>query len=287
MIYRFSPILKTLVWGTETWLLSGVKGNESVVSSGPCKGLTINEIYGGEFPLLIKFIDSNEDLSIQVHPDDDLARRRHNCNGKTEMWYVRSADAGAHLLSGFKTAVDEAEFESLVRENRITDVLARHEVKTGDVFFLPAGRIHAIGGGCHIAEIQQTSDITYRIWDYGRTGLDGKPRQLHVKEAAEAIDYKVYPQYKTEYSPAENAETLLVNCRYFVTSLFDLSEPFVKDLSRLNAFYTVICLDGRGLVGGEDVKPGDVLLFSPDEDGVRFNPSDGGLKLLSTYFLAL
>ena len=151
MLYKFKPILKTLVWGTESWVLSGVPGNESVVAEGPDAGRTLNDIYGGEFPLLIKFIDAHDDLSIQVHPNDELAARRHGCKGKTEMWYVIGAGEGAHLFSGLSKSVTPSEYEAHVLDGTITSILADYKVAPGDVFFLPAGRIHAIGGGCYLA----------------------------------------------------------------------------------------------------------------------------------------
>ena len=222
-MYKFTPILKTLVWGTESWVLSGVPGDESVVAEGPEAGKKITEIYPGQFPLLIKFIDTKQDLSVQVHPDDKLAMARYGLNGKTEMWYVIDAAPGASLMSGLKESITPDDYVRLVEEDRITDVLAKHAVAPGDVFFLPAGRIHAIGGGCFLAEIQQTSDLTYRIYDYGRLGLDGKPRQLHTQEAKDAIDYRVYPEYRTKYEMRRDTAVELVRCPYFTTELFELT----------------------------------------------------------------
>ena len=190
-MYKFHPILQTLVWGTESWVLSGVPGNESVVAEGPAAGKKITELFPGQFPLLIKFIDAHDDLSIQVHPDDELAAKRHNCKGKTEMWYIIGAREGAHLLSGFKENIDADKYVELVEKGEIVSVLSDYKVAPGDVFFLPAGRVPASGGGCYLPEIQQTSDIAYRIFDYNRPGLDGKPRQLHTQEAKDAIDYTV------------------------------------------------------------------------------------------------
>lgn len=281
-MFKFVPIIKHLVWGSETWLISSVPGSESVVADGPCKGKTIGEIYGGEFPLLIKFIDADTDLSIQVHPDDRLARERHGCNGKTEMWYVRKADKGACLLSGLTKEITKDEYVRRVGDNTITDVLGRHEIRKGDVFFLPAGRIHAIGGGCHIAEIQQTSNITYRIYDYGRPGLDGKPRQLHTEEAKDAIDYKVYPSYMTQYEHSQNKEVVLVSCDHFVTSLYDTTRETIRDLSDLNAYLVVICLEGKGSVNGEKISEGDVFLLSDKEKELRIKP-EGNLRLLTSH----
>ena len=252
---KFKPILKTLVWGGEkiapfkgidtdqhnigeSWELSGVKDNESVVANGPLAGRTITELIaeykdrligranyektGTEFPLLIKFIDARQDLSIQVHPDDRLAAERHNgSKGKTEMWYVVNADKDAHLMSGLTRAITPEEYVARVADNTITEVLHDYKVSPGDVFFLPAGRIHSIGAGSFIAEIQQTSNITYRIYDFGRLGLDGKPRELHTELAKDAIDYNVYDDYRTHYTEKKNEETELVSCSYFTTSLLE------------------------------------------------------------------
>ena len=279
-MYKFTPILKTLVWGTESWVLSGVPGSESVVAEGPQKGKTLSEVYGGQFPLLIKFIDAHQDLSIQVHPDDELAEKRHGCNGKTEMWYVTGTAPGAHLFSGLNTRINPEKYVELVKNDGIVSVLEDHKVAPGDVFFLPAGRIHAIGGGCRLAEIQQTSDITYRIYDYNRPGLDGKPRQLHTEEAKDAIDYKVYPDYRTHYEPRQDAEVELVQCPYFKTTLLDLTKPFEKPVD--SEFLIVICFEGEGTVNGVSLAAGEAALL-PASDGVaRFNPS-GSQKFLLTH----
>ena len=291
MIYRFQPILKTLVWGTENWVLSGVKGNETKVVGGPADGKTLNELYGGEFPLLIKFIDAKKDLSIQVHPNDEVAQQRHGCKGKTEMWYMIDTAPGAHLLAGLSKEITKEDDVKLVEEGRITEVLADHKVAPGDVYFLPAGRIHAICGGCYLAEIQETSDITYRIFDYNRPGLDGKPRQLHTQEAKDVIDYKVYPSYKTEYERRENEEMEVASCPYFTTSVFELSETVEKDLSGLQAvpgnFYIVMGLEGSGSVTGSDgtavqINAGEALLVM-GEDRLTLAPSCGKVKLLTTH----
>lgn len=283
-MYKFKPILKTLVWGTESWVLSGVPGNESVVAEGPDAGKKITDIYPGQFPLLIKFINAHKDLSIQVHPDDDLARERHGCNGKTEMWYVIRAGKGAHLLSGLKRKITPSEYVSLVEKGEIVSVLSDHQVSTGDVFFLPAGRIHAIGAGCYLAEIQQTSDITYRIFDYNRPGLDGKPRQLHTQEAKDAIDYTVSPDYRTHYVSRPDAEVGLVRCRYFTTSLYELDTPAVKSLAGCGDFLIVIGLEGEGKVGEMSIRPGEAILVPSSEESITFTPSgNAGLKLLTTH----
>lgn len=284
-MYKFEPILKTLVWGSEKWVLSAVPGSESVVSEGPDKGRKITELYPGTFPLLIKFIDAKRDLSIQVHPDDELAARRHNCNGKTEMWYVIRADKGARLLSGFRTQIDPEQYEKLVRRDEIVSVLASHDVSEGDVFFLPAGRVHAIGAGCYLAEIQQTSDITYRIYDYNRPGLDGKPRQLHTELAKDAIDYKVYPEYRTPYTPCKDAEVTLVDCPYFKTGLLELDATYRRSLSDCRDFIVLICMEGEGRVRSAEsslcLKAGETILAFAPEGELTIEPSASGMKLLT------
>ena len=284
MIYRFQPILKTLVWGTENWVLSGVKGNETKVVGGPADGKTLNELYGGEFPLLIKFIDAKKDLSIQVHPNDEVAQQRHGCKGKTEMWYMIDTAPGAHLLAGLSKEITKEDYVKLVEEGRITEVLADHKVAPGDVFFLPAGRIHAICGGCYLAEIQETSDITYRIFDYNRPGLDGKPRQLHTQEAKDVIDYKVYPSYKTDYTPRKNAGVEVARCQYFTTDVYDLTKPVSVNLSAQasvpGSFYIVMALKGEGSISGTTIKAGEALLVLGEQE-LRFEPN-GHLTLLTT-----
>ena len=324
---KFHPILKTLVWGGEriapykgictdqrnigeSWELSGVAGNESVVADGPLAGRTITELvreyqgalvgekvyaaHGEKFPLLIKFIDARDDLSIQVHPNDALAAARHNgSKGKTEMWYVVQADEGATLLSGLNREITPLEYVKLVAEDRITEVLERFDVHPGDVFFLPAGRIHAIGAGTFVAEIQQTSDITYRIYDYKRPGLDGKPRQLHTQEAKDAIDYKVYPEYRTTYEARTNRETPLVDCPYFTTSLYTLDKPVAQDLTGIDSFVVVMCLEGEGAleVSGPDfpegilpLRRGETVLVPAAATHIRFLPAIGhSLRCLSSH----
>ena len=278
---------------------------DSVIANGEFEGKTITELVeqfkgqlvgekvyantGNEFPLLIKFIDAKSDLSIQVHPDDELAAKRHNSKGKTEMWYVVGADEGAHLLSGLSEKITPEEYVKRVENNTITDVLTNFNVKAGDVFFLPAGRIHAIGTGCFIAEIQQTSDITYRIYDYGRLGLDGKPRELHTELAKDAIDYNVYPEYKTSYVEKKDDENVLVECKYFTTSQYDLDKPFTKDLSGIDSFLVVMCIEGRGsLTDHEDedhtltLHQGETVLIPATSKGVTFTPLSG-MKLITSY----
>ncbi len=319
---KFKPILKTLVWGGEkiapfkgittdqhnigeSWELSGVKGNESVVANGEFAGKTITELVhefkgkligeenyrrtGDQFPLLIKFIDAKQDLSIQVHPDDELAAARHNgSKGKTEMWYVVAADKDAHLMSGLTREITPEEYEAKVNDHTITDVLHDYKVAPGDVFFLPAGRIHSIGSGSFIAEIQQTSDITYRIYDFGRLGLDGKPRELHTELAKSAIDYTVHPDYRTNYKKEKDRENVLVDCKYFTTSLYDLDRTVTRDLKDLDSFLIVICIAGKGTLKdaeGHEVTlhQGETVLVPADCNAVTFSPDGQGMQLLTSY----
>ena len=323
MLYplKFNPIFKSMIWGGdklrqykaidtdqknigESWELSGVPGNESVVSNGEFAGRTITELikeYGPEllgrhvyetcgekFPLLIKFIDARDDLSIQVHPDDAMAQAVHGQPfGKTEMWYVVSADKDAHLMSGLSTEITPEEYVSRVENNTITDVLCDYKVTAGDVFFLPAGRIHSIGKGCFIAEIQQTSDLTYRIYDFGRLGLDGKPRELHTELAKEAIDYSVLDDYRTMYDGTLNEVTPLVKCEYFQTNLLDLTDKVSMEVKSNDSFMIVICLEGNGelmdSVGNVvSLKQGEIVLVPAIVENVHFYPQRE-MKLLLTH----
>jgi len=258
-MYKFEPILKTLIWGSESWQLSGVPGSLSVVFEGPEKGRTVADLlceqherlvgrrsyerYGDTFPLLIKFIEANLPLSVQVHPNDELARKRHNSFGKTEMWYVLHAKKDAYLYAGFNQLLDPESYQRMVADGTITRALAKHTLHEGDVFFLPAGRVHSIGGGTTIAEIQQTSDITYRIYDFGRLDKNGNPRELHTELAKDAIDYKVMSDYRTHYLPCPNRPVELVGCDYFTTSLLDLNQPLHFDHSAMDSFVIYIGLE--------------------------------------------
>ena len=258
-MYKFEPILKTLIWGSESWQLSGVPGSLSVVFEGPEKGRTVADLlceqherlvgrssyerYGDTFPLLIKFIEANLPLSVQVHPNDELARKRHNSFGKTEMWYVLHAKKDAYPYAGFNQLLDPESYQRMVADGSITKALAKHTLQEGDVFFLPAGRVHSIGGGTTIAEIQQTSDITYRIYDFGRLDKNGNPRELHTELAKDAIDYQVLSDYRTHYLPCPNRPVELVNCDYFTTSLLDLNQPLHFDHSAMDSFVIYIGLE--------------------------------------------
>jgi len=318
-MYKFRPILKSLLWGGEkiapykgiataqtgigeSWELSGVEGSVSVVAEGPDAGKTLTELiardgaallgkknferFGGEFPLLVKFIDARQDLSIQVHPDDKLAWERHRSKGKTEMWYVVAADEGAHLRSGFAKQVTPAQYEASVADDTITDLLADYAVHPGDVFFLPAGRVHSIGAGSFIAEIQQTSDITYRIYDFNRRDARGNTRELHTEQAKGAIDYTVLPDYRTRYETAKNRPVELVACPYFTTTLYDLTEPQRIDLAAADSFVVVICIEGRGTLTDDagtvmPLRQGETVLVPASARSLAFAPAEG-MKLLTS-----
>jgi mannose-6-phosphate isomerase len=318
---KFTPIYKEKIWGGskiksvlnkdfgslpncgESWELSGVEGNISVVSNGYLAGNSLEEIievymgdlvgdrvfetYGNEFPLLIKFIDANDDLSIQVHPDDEMAAERHNSYGKTEMWYVLQADKGAKLQSGFNQRVDQEKYLEKLEQVELTDILNFEEVGAGDVFFIPAGRVHAIGKGILLAEIQQTSDITYRIYDYDRRDAQGNPRELHTDLALDAIDYTLFAEYKTKYEVKPNKSVELASCKYFTTNVLELTAVVEKDYNKLDSFVIYICLDGELVVetesGSELVRKGETLLIPASIENVHLKPVTASVKILEVY----
>ncbi len=235
MIFRLDPILRPMVWGSELWVLSGYPERMSVVADGPCKGMTINELvarykgsllgaenyrrFGDEFPLLVKFLDVHDALSIQVHPSEELAQARCGQHGKNEMWYVIRAEKGAELMAGLSQQITPDEYVRRVADGTITDVLAHHSISEGDVFFIPTGRIHALLPGSYIAEIQQTSDMTYRLYDYNRPGLDGKPRELHTEKALDVVKLRTREEidairFSVPVKIGANGE-VLASCDYF------------------------------------------------------------------------
>ena len=325
-MYKFEPLLKQTLWGGdriipfkhldtqmervgESWEISGVKDNETIVANGPDKGKSLNQLvreqkeklvgadnyqrFGDEFPLLIKFIDARQDLSIQVHPTDEIAHRQGKSRGKTEMWYALGSEEGEvkseksatpMLYNGLKQQITPEQYKEMVENDTITDALARYEVHEGDVFFIPAGRIHAIGAGCFVAEIQQTSDVTYRIYDFKRKDKDGNYRELHTKEAAESINYTVLPNYRTEYDLPKNEGVQVVTCPYFTTAVYDLNEPMTLDYSELDSFVILIAVKGSGSLtaNGEAItfQMGDTVLLPATTDEVKV---EGEVKFLETY----
>ena len=316
-MYKFEPLLKQTLWGGdkiipfkhldaqmdhvgESWEISGVASNETIVANGPDKGKSLNDLvreqkdllvgkenyqrFGDEFPLLIKFIDARQDLSIQVHPTDEIAHRQGKSRGKTEMWYALDSDAGAQLYNGLKQQITPEQYKEMVENDTITNALARYEVHEGDVFFIPAGRIHAIGAGCFVAEIQQTSDVTYRIYDFKRKDKNGNYRELHTKEAAESIDYTVLPNYRTEYERSKNEGVQVVSCPYFTTAVYDLNEPMALDYSELDSFVILIAVKGKGTISanGEEMsfQMGDTVLLPATTNEVKVA---GEVKFLETF----
>ncbi len=273
----FQPNLHPVVWGGrrlrpykglassadpigESWEVSAVPSSTSIVSNGEWSGKQLTEViasdpqawlgksvaerYGNRLPLLVKFIDAEKDLSIQVHPNDEMAMRRHGKMGKTEMWYVIDAQPGSFLYAGFNKQITPEEYRQRVENGTIMEVLAKHSVKPGDVFFLPAGRVHAICGGILLAEVQQSSDVTYRIYDYNRLGMDGKPRELHTSLAAEALDYEVQSEYRTVYRTRENRANHMIDSPYFSVRVTDISRPFHRSLMKYDSFIISMCIAG-------------------------------------------
>ena len=273
----FEPNLHEVVWGGnqlrpykgleatgepigESWEVSAVPTSTSIIANGELKGKDlisviniypeailgkkVNEKYQGKLPLLVKFIDAKRDLSIQVHPNDEMAMREHGKMGKSEMWYVIKAEEGAHLYAGFKEEITPYEYQKRVEDGSITEVLADHQVKAGDVFYLPAGRVHAICGGILLAEVQQSSDVTYRIFDYNRPGMDGKPRELHTELAAQALDYNVIDNYRTEYEDSSNRAVQIIDSPYFSVRVMEVSKPFHRDLKKYDSFIITMCIEG-------------------------------------------
>ncbi|MBQ9645555.1 MAG: class I mannose-6-phosphate isomerase [Prevotella sp.] len=293
----------------ESWEISGVPGSETIVSEGQYKGKSLNDLvgelkaelvgkanyerFGNEFPLLIKFIDARRDLSIQVHPDEETAHRQGHEHGKTEMWYCLGSGnegesgkrgADAYLYNGLKKQITPEEYKKMVENDTITDALARYEVCEGDVFFIPAGRIHAIGAGCFVAEIQQTSDVTYRIYDFKRRDKDGNFRQLHTALAAEAIHYDVLPDYRTHYKHSKDEPQQVVACPYFTTAVYDLTEPMLLDYSDLDSFVILIAVGGEGSLtaGGQQtsLRMGETILLPATTCEVKI---EGTVKFLETF----
>lgn len=317
-IFKFEPLLKQTIWGGdkiipfkhldaridqvgESWEVSGVKDNETIVKDGEYKGWKLNDLlaqlkdklvgkanyerFGNEFPLLIKFIDARQQLSIQVHPTDELAQEKGFSRGKTEMWYVMESDPDASLRSGLKKQITPEEYKQMVADDTITDALAEYKVRNGDVFFLPAGRIHSIGAGCFLAEIQETSDVTYRIYDFKRKDKDGNYRELHVKEAAESIDWRVSDNYRTTYTPAKNRGVELVRCNYFNTNVYDLDKPMTLDYAALNSFVVLIGLQGEARMSDNEgtsfsLRAGESVIIPATTTSLHV---EGTLKFLETY----
>ncbi|MGB5203124.1 MAG: type I phosphomannose isomerase catalytic subunit [Eudoraea sp.] len=294
---KFYPILKERLWGGtklgrllgkelesdligESWELSGVTGDVSIVANGSFKGTTLTDLinrfpeeilgksvlerFGKEFPILIKFIDAQKDLSIQLHPNDELARKRHNSFGKTEMWYIMDADKDSELIIGFEEDISKETYVESLKNDTLTDLLNYENVKEGDAYFISAGKIHAIGAGVLIAEIQQTSDQTYRVYDYNRKDAQGNLRELHTELSIDAISYVRQNDFKVSYQQDTNVSNPMVNCPYFRTNFISLNKNVRFDVSDRDSFTIYMCLDGDVKIandfGSISIKKGETVL---------------------------
>ncbi|UKM64607.1 class I mannose-6-phosphate isomerase [Flavobacteriaceae bacterium GSB9] len=294
---KFHPILKDKIWGGqklknllnkksnlpnigESWEISDVEGDTSVVSNGELKGKSLKQlletfqsdligkknykIFGDKFPLLIKFIDAKQDLSIQLHPNDELAAKRHNSFGKTEMWYVFQADDDANLIVGFNQKITPEKYLKHLENKTLTKILNFDKVKTGDTYFIEVGRVHAIGAGVMVAEIQQTSDITYRVYDWDRVDDQGNERELHNDLAIDAIDFNMADNFRVNYSKTPNQSNEMVSCPYFTTSYLEVSEKLNKQNTQ-DSFYIYMCVDGEATLSAngisEHLVKGETLLL--------------------------
>lgn len=317
---KFKNILKERIWGGnklaevlgkkkskngigESWELSGVEGDISVIANGFLQGNNLEEIieiymgdlvgdkvydqFGLQFPLLIKFIDANDDLSIQVHPNDALAAERHNSYGKTEMWYVLEANAGAELISGFNKPLNKDEYLTHLENKTLGKIMYSQPVQKGDTFFIPAGRVHAIGKGILIAEIQQTSDITYRIYDYDRLDKSGLERELHTEEALDAIDYTYVKEVKTLYPQYKNGSVQLATCQYFTTNKLVFDQPMERDYIELDSFVVYICCEGSFEIKADGIETvpvtkGETVLLPASLKNIMLQPL-AEVELLEVY----
>ncbi len=311
---KFEPILKERLWGGtklkdvlgkpsenditgESWELSGVKGDISIVSNGPFSGTSLQEIidkwpeellgkrvverFGKEFPILIKFIDAKQDLSIQLHPNDALAKERHNSFGKTEMWYVMNADKGANLIVGFNKNVTKEEYSKSLEKDTLLDLLNYEPVKEGDTFFINTGKIHAIGAGVLLAEIQQTSDVTYRVFDFNRQDKNGNLRELHTELALDAIDYGKKDDFKVAYDDQPNAVNEMVDCPYFKTTFINLNQNFNQDISKRDSFTIYMCVDGSAEISSDTgsvvIQKGETVLIPASSKTISIDTTEAKL----------
>lgn len=320
-ILKFTPIFKSVLWGGkriaqfknmppqgdhvgESWELSPMKGNESVVSEGPMKGRTLPELmisdgeeimgkrlyanYGDKFPLLIKFIDSTDDLSIQVHPDDELAAKRHNSLGKTEMWFSVLPAEGAYLYAGFKKQITPEQFRAMVADNTIVDVLGKFYPKRGDMFFLPAGRVHSIGRGNFVLEIQEASDITYRIYDYDRRDAQGNPRQLHIEESVDSITYNDTEMTVDHFEPKAGEEIVMESCPFFTTTLMEIEGTTTLKLAERDSFSVVISTRRNAVLTAPDgsktiLNQGETVLVPASMESLDITASGDSCEIVTTY----
>ncbi|MEO9661276.1 mannose-6-phosphate isomerase [Maribacter sp. 6B07] len=312
---KFKPILKERLWGGtklkevfgkpiesditgESWELSTVPGDISVVANGSLEGKSLQELidsngeellgksvverFGKEFPILIKFIDAKQDLSIQLHPNDALAKERHNSFGKTEMWYIMDADPKAELIVGFNKDVTKEEYAESVANDTLLDLLNYEQVKEGDTFFINTGKIHAIGAGVMLAEIQQTSDVTYRVFDFNRKDKDGNLRELHTDLALDAVDYEKKDDFKVSYSQEKNEVNTMVDCPYFKTNFIELTENLELDTVNRDSFTIFMCVGGEAKIstaeGEVAIKSGETALLPASTQKISLQST--GAKLL-------
>ncbi|SDM84362.1 type I phosphomannose isomerase catalytic subunit [Kriegella aquimaris] len=312
---KFNPILKERLWGGtklkdvlgkdipnditgESWEISTVPGDISVVSNGDLAGTSLQELidknseavlgksvverFGKEFPILIKFIDAKQDLSIQLHPNDELAKERHNSFGKTEMWYIMDADEAASLIVGFNKNVSKQEYTKSLEDDSLLDLLNYENVKEGDTFFINTGKIHAIGAGVLLAEIQQTSDVTYRVFDFNRRDKNGNLRELHTEQALDAIDYEKKDDFKVDYDREKDIVNDMVACPYFTTNYIDLTKNMEQDISNRDSFTIYMCVGGSATIenkfGSASIQKGETVLVSADSKKVLLKTN--GAKLL-------
>jgi mannose-6-phosphate isomerase len=314
---KFAPILKEKIWGGEklsnilnkksdsknigeSWEISGVEDNISMVSNGLYKGKSLNDLikshkseflgkknidtFGEHFPLLIKFLDAKTNLSVQVHPDDEMAKAHHNSFGKTEMWYIMNSDEDAEIVLGLKDNDLDKNVLGDINASNVNDIFNTEQVKQGDSYFIPAGKIHAIGAGVLAAEIQQTSDITYRVYDWDRTEVNGNQRDLHTEAAIKAT--KSFPSTgKSNYQLEADKTSNLVDCEYFTTNIFEVKSNQKRDYRNLDSFVIFMCVEGSAEVTinnvTETVTMGETILIPANTDSVTFNSE--GSKLLEVF----
>lgn len=315
--FKLKPLYKEKIWGGskinkvlgldtgvlpncgEAWLVSGVEGNPTVIANGYLAGNELNEIvevfmgdlvgdkvydrFGDTFPILVKLIDSNDWLSIQVHPDDALAQKRGGGYGKTEMWYVMQADEDAQLICGFNKDLKKEMYLSHLEEKTIRNIMNYEKVNKGDVFYIPAGRVHALGPGTLIAEIQQTSDTTYRIYDWDRVDDKGQSRELHTDEALDAIDFERLDSYKTPYKVSENKTEKIIHSEFFTTNILELTKALNKDYSELDSFVILMCTEGCFDLQWEnmsmEIQRGELVLLPQMVRKVALHPREKSVLL--------
>ena len=317
---KFEPILKEKIWGGEkiknilhketnvssigeSWEISDHEDDISNVKNGILQGKSLSELivkykgslvgekdykkFGNKFPVLIEFIDAAKPLSIQLHPNDELAKKRHNSFGKTEMWYVMQADENAGLVVGFKKEVSKNEYLKHLKNKTLTKILNFDHVKEGDVYFIPTGRVHAIDTGVMLAEIQQTSDLTYRIYDWDRQDEQGNYRELHTEYALDAIDFTVQNDYKINYIKRLNNNTNIIECQYFTTNIISVDRVFNIDHSNKDSFIVYMCVKGEvnlKLENGkaESIKIGETVLIPASLKNIKIIPKEYS-ELLEIY----